>query len=150
VSTFRTIVVAVDFSENSQSAFATAIRLADELTATVTAVHVVAQSALRICVQEGLLEPDDDDEAIRSKAKAHLDRQFEMFFAAAGVAPERVESVVKRGDPARNLVDYIQERGGDLIVVGRRGETFADVLLGSVAERLVRQAPCPVLIVKRT
>jgi nucleotide-binding universal stress UspA family protein len=150
VATFRTIVVAVDFSEYARIAFSTAIQLAEDLNASVTAVHVVSQSALRTCVQEGLLEPNDDDETIRAKVKAHVERQFDTFFATAGVAPDLAERIVLRGDPARKLVEHIQDKGGDLVVVGRRGQTLADVLLGSVAERVVRQAPCPVLIVKRS
>jgi nucleotide-binding universal stress UspA family protein len=149
VSTFRTIVVAVDFSENSREAFRTAVQLAGELGASVQVVHVVSQSALRTCIQEGLFAPGDDDDIVRAKVKAHVDRQFDEFVAAEGAEAAQVERVVLRGDPARNLVEHIEERGGDLIVVGRRGQTLADVLLGSVAERVVRQASCPVLIVKR-
>jgi len=148
VSTFRTIVVAVDFSPNSHAALATAIRLANDLDAEVLAVHIVSRSALRTCIHEGLLTADDDDATIQAKVRAHVDQKFDSFMSSVGAAPDRVERFVLRGDPTHDLVAFLKERGGDLIVAGRRGETFSDVLLGSVSERLVRQAPCPVLIVK--
>jgi nucleotide-binding universal stress UspA family protein len=150
VSTFRTIVVAVDFSDNALAALQTAVRLADDLGAQMRAVHVVTQSALRMAIQEGIFAADDDDAVVRTKVRAFVERQFAEFFEQAGIAPDRVEQVIMRGDPSRELVGYIRDYGGDLIVVGRRGKTLADVLLGSVAERVVRHASCPVLIVKRS
>jgi nucleotide-binding universal stress UspA family protein len=149
VATFRTIVVGVDFSEYARVACTTAVSLAADIGAAVIVVHVVSQSALRVAIQEGLFQSGDDDDVIRAKVKAYVEQQFDAFFDAIRVDATEVERVVLRGDPARNLVEFIEEREGDLIVVGRRGKTLADVLLGSVAERVVRQAPCPVLLVKQ-
>ena len=53
------------------------------------------------------------------------------------------------GRPVQQILDYVGEVKGDLLVVGSHGHGFvAHMLLGSVAERLVRQAPCPVLTVR--
>lgn len=62
-----------------------------------------------------------------------------------------VESVVRRGSPADEIVRYAEEKGTGLIVMGSRGwgEMHA-VLLGSVSERVLHSAPCPVLIVRLT
>jgi nucleotide-binding universal stress UspA family protein len=150
VAHYDTIVVGVDFSDNSRTALQAAARLADDLGARIRAVHVVSQSALRVAIQEGLFEADDDDHVVQAKVRAWVDAQFDEFFAGAGVSPDRAEKAVLRGDPARELVDDVRENGGDLIVVGRRGKTLADVLLGSVAERALRLSPCPVMIVRQS
>jgi nucleotide-binding universal stress UspA family protein len=58
-------------------------------------------------------------------------------------------TVARRGDPAQVLMGVAREHGADLLVVGRRGRDFAArVLLGSVASRLVADAPCDVLVVR--
>jgi nucleotide-binding universal stress UspA family protein len=63
-------------------------------------------------------------------------------------AAQRVEIRTASGDPAAVLVDVVREVGADLLVVGRRGGDFvARTLLGSVAQRVVQQAPCDVLVV---
>lgn len=60
-----------------------------------------------------------------------------------------VETAVDVGQPSDVIVDYATENGLDLIVVGSHGRTgFSRVLLGSVAERVARQAPVPVTIVR--
>lgn len=59
-------------------------------------------------------------------------------------------TVVESGQPAAQIVRYAERHGIDLIVVGTHGRTgFTRVLLGSVAERVLRTAPCPVLTVTR-
>jgi nucleotide-binding universal stress UspA family protein len=58
-------------------------------------------------------------------------------------------TVIRRGDPAEVLTNVAREHEADLLVVGRRGRDFAArVLLGSVASRLVADAPCDVLVVR--
>lgn len=79
-----------------------------------------------------------DGERLEEEARGLLD------------APEhgRVEIRTTVGDPAVVLVEVAREVGADLLVVGRRGGDFvARTLLGSVAERVVKQAPCDVLVV---
>lgn len=59
-----------------------------------------------------------------------------------------VESLARKGDPAATLLEAARDAQADLIVIGRRGRDFAArVLLGSVAQRVVNQAPCDVLVV---
>ena len=59
------------------------------------------------------------------------------------------ETEVVRGNPAEAIVDYAQEHGVDLIVMGSHGHTgLRHLLMGSVAEHVLRHAPCPMLIVR--
>jgi nucleotide-binding universal stress UspA family protein len=60
-----------------------------------------------------------------------------------------VETRLLEGEPARTIVDLAREAGADLIVLGSHGRTGLDrLLMGSVAEHVVRKAGCPVLTVK--
>ena len=60
------------------------------------------------------------------------------------------ESLLVQGIPTRTIVDTAGEQGVDLIIMGTHGRTgLAHIFLGSVAEHVVRQGPCPVLVVRR-
>lgn len=125
------------------------MRLATELDAQVRLVHVCPRSPLREAVHEGLLESDDSDLSVAQKVREAADEEFDVFLQAAAAEHLGVQRVLLFGDPAHKLCEYAAANGIDLIVMGRRGATLADVVLGSVAERVIRHAPCPVLIVRR-
>jgi nucleotide-binding universal stress UspA family protein len=75
-----------------------------------------------------------------------LDEARELLGAAAGA---RIETRAEAGDPAVVLIEIAREVGAELLVVGWRGGDFvARTLFGSVAERIVQQAPCDVLVVR--
>ena len=145
---FRNILVPVDFSENAAEAIEIGAQLAEDEGGSVRVVHVRQSSPVRYAIQEGLLEPGDDDSTIEHKVSEHLGAQIDAFLAPLGERASTVEKVVLYGDPSREIVDYARSHDIDLIVMGRRGTTLADVMLGSVAERVIRHADCPVLIAK--
>lgn len=119
----RTILLATDFSETSQAAAGVALAYARALGASVHVLHVAER----------------DEQA----TTALLIAETERF--GPGV---RVTTAIRFGDPAPAIVEYAQSQGIDLIVVGTHGRTgVSRVLLGSVAERVVRSSPCPVLTV---
>jgi nucleotide-binding universal stress UspA family protein len=63
--------------------------------------------------------------------------------------PASVEVAIRWGDPVEGVVSYATDTGIDLIVIATHGRTgLSHVLLGSVAERIVREAPCPVLTIR--
>lgn len=88
-------------------------------------------------------------EALRDRAH---DRSSKLLAAAEDVATERdreVSTATRVGKPAREIVEYAEERDVDTIVIGSHGRSLvARVLLGSVAEAVVRRAPTPVLVVR--
>ena len=145
---FQTILVPTDYSEHAAAALATAVELAAELGSKLTVLHVMPASALRQAVQEGWLTRDDDDETVQRKVRAEHERRLAAFLAPLGERADSVERVLVNGDPPREIVRFANERGFDLVAMGRRGRTLADVVLGSSAERVVRHANCPVMIVK--
>jgi nucleotide-binding universal stress UspA family protein len=127
----RTILVPVDFSAHSAEALDYAIDLAKVFGA---AIHLY-----------GLVIPEDFDREVRAAAEQKLGEWGERARAQGLAVEERISPMF----PAATLAETAKEISADLIVMGTRGLTgLRHVLLGSVAERTLRTAPCPVLTVK--
>jgi nucleotide-binding universal stress UspA family protein len=134
--------VAVVGCDGSESAERGATRAAELIApgGTLLLVGVEVEAYASGALSESLIEPGED-QSIRDAVA----RTAALFSGRNGV---RVETVVRRGNPAAVLVELADRRGADLIVVGRRGRDFAArVVLGSVAERVVQGARCDVLVV---
>jgi len=133
----KEILVPVDFSPCSRKALQCAIPLAKQFGATVTVVHVAQE-----CVQnpEMILA----DSQILEAGKTALDDLVREIGGSVNV-----QAVVRLGLPASEIVEVAQELQSDLIVLSTHGRSgLAHVLLGSTAEKVVRHAPCPVLVVR--
>jgi nucleotide-binding universal stress UspA family protein len=136
----QTILCATDFSEPSNNAFRLACSLARDHGANMVVLHVVPTSVL---AYGGVMTPEPAPAPHRDELLARL-RQL--------VAPDpqvRVEHRLTEGDAAAEILRVAKESGSGLIVLGTHGRTgLARLLMGSVAEKVVRKAPCPVLTVK--
>ena len=127
---FTHILVPTDFSEPSEAALDYALELAVRFDARLHLLHVIDAAA----VPAGLF----DD------VKAKLARR-----ASRGERRAAVTTEVITGTSARTIVCYARARSMDLIVMGTHGRSgVAHILMGSVAEKVVRDAPCPVLTVR--
>ena len=135
----RSVLVPIDFSEWSYEAIAPAKEYVESET-DLTLIHVLTS-----------LHPADpaamwntlDDEQRKQKVKDFLAEKLSQM----GYKTVRIE--VRLGDPSTEIVDFAKEIAADLIVLpshGRKG--ISRFLLGSVAERVVRLSPCPVLVIK--
>jgi nucleotide-binding universal stress UspA family protein len=134
-----TILHPTDFSEHSEFAFRLACALARDYDARLVLVHVTLPPV--IIYGEGVVAPEPW--IIRAEAKEKLQK---LEVHAHHV---RVESLVMEGDPVDMILRAATETHSDLIVMGTHGRTaLARLLLGSVAETVLRKAPCPVLTVK--
>jgi nucleotide-binding universal stress UspA family protein len=144
MSRFHSILVAIDFSDHSRAALDLAIDLAREAQATVHLLHAYeiplgTIPPYGVAVPESLLGQVRDAAARRLEKAAHRVQE-------AGLPCERH---VVHGAPAEVIVETARTIGADLVVLGTRGLTgIKHALLGSVAERTVRTAPCPVLTVR--
>ena len=143
---FASIVVGIDGSDTAREAVRQAMQLARSVGARielVSAYEPVADARLResIVVPEDLhwiINPREDVEATLEEAAAEI--------RAAGVD---VDVFARQGDPADAILDVAEERGSDLIVVGKKGMTGAKrFLLGSVPNKVSHHAPCSVLIIR--
>lgn len=138
----RRIMVPIDFSGPSQLALDHAKELAMTYGAEIHLLHVVEEVALPGAYG---MEPISFvvPEIIQSTEKALA----EMVEEEIGYEHVRVESVA--GYPATTILDYIDEHAIDLVAIATHGRTGLDrLLLGSVAEKVVRRAACPVFTVK--
>ena len=140
------ILVPVDFSEHSQRALDEAVGLAKKFGAELTVLHCYELPMPGFDRHPyATVAPESYVEAVR-KAAEETTRRWSERARAEGLS---VEEQVKAGFPASEIADLAQDIGADLIVMGTRGLSGLEhVLLGSVAERTIRIAPCPVLTVK--
>ena len=138
------IVVPVDFSRNSLRALDEAIALARRFGARLHLLHSSAVPMRGVMPYE-VAVPDGVWEGIREAAEARLEELREKA-VAEGL---EVSTEVSPELPAEAIVAAALQREAELIVIGTRGHTgLKHALLGSVAERTARTAPCSVLTVK--
>jgi len=148
---FNRILVPVDFSAHSDLALRYATTLADRFGATVEVLHVVEDPFVSGAWSSGANVPNVPEllaDLVRA-ARAKLD---DMKTAAASKGlrfSTTVLTTVVTGEPADSISDYARTEKFDLIVMGTHGRRgLSHALIGSVAERVVRRAPCPVLTVR--
>ena len=134
------ILLATDFSPASESAVAYASALARDTGAKLLIVHV-EEPPLAYTTGEMYFDPTDT-------ARPGLDEALRRVLPTA---PEiRYEHHLLMGNPAQELIDLATKERVDLIVMGTHGRTgLSRLLMGSVAEEVVRQAPCPVFTLKQ-
>jgi nucleotide-binding universal stress UspA family protein len=136
----HTILHPTDFSERSGYAFRLACSLARDYKAHLIALHVLPPPV--IAYGEGIVPVPVDPECLEA-----LKAEFERLHLPCGQLS--VEHRLAEGDPATEILRTAQEIACDLIVMGTHGRTgLGRVLLGSVAEEVVRKATSPVLTVK--
>jgi nucleotide-binding universal stress UspA family protein len=134
-----TILHPTDFSENSEFAFRVASSLARDYNARLILLHVISPPMVIYAGGPVPAEMCADIDEIKEKL-----RQLEGH--THGV---RVESQVLEGDPVNMILRAAEETHSDVIVMGTHGRTaLTRLLLGSVAESVIRKAPCPVLTAK--
>jgi nucleotide-binding universal stress UspA family protein len=137
------ILVPVDFSDHSKLSVTYARELAASYGARVELVHVVEDTTLPAVYG---LEPQQTStpEVLR-----RIDQGLEALIADAPGANVPVTASVIHGNPVRGILDYSEESGADLIVIATHGLSgLRRLLMGSVSERIVRSAPCPVFTIK--
>ena len=139
------ILVAVDFSENSARALDAAIAYASKFGAHIELVHAF-ESPLPAIYFPGVTSPEVEFlNAARNAAKAMLEGDQKRV-QSAGI---EVRTHLAEVPAAAAITQLAEEIAADLLVVGTHGHTgLSRVLMGSVAERTVRHAPCSVLVVK--
>jgi universal stress protein A len=137
---FSTILCPVSFDANSAAALDLARDLAEGTDAVVYLIHVVAAPPIGsapIPMEPFPQSEHDARTALQQLALSHLEGRV------------RYELIARSGDPAGVIIDAAREFGADSIVMAthaRKG--ISHLLLGSVAERVVREAPCPVLTIR--
>jgi nucleotide-binding universal stress UspA family protein len=140
------ILVPTDFSKHSQSALAYAVAFADRFDATLFLLHVVQDLALFIPDMVAVAPPLTPSVAQLTEA---VQAAFDRLIRDNHLEKLTVRREVREGTPFFEIIRYARDMDIDLIVMGTHGHSgLAHVLLGSVTEKVVRKAPCPVLTVR--
>ena len=142
----RRILHASDFSKASGRAFQTAMTMAKANRARLTVVHVIVP--FELVVPEQYVDSGTFDQ-LAAQARQWGQRQLAKLADRAKRTGARTTTLLREGDPAQQIVRAARSERADLIVVGTHGRRgFSKLLLGSVAERVVGTAPCPVVTVR--
>jgi nucleotide-binding universal stress UspA family protein len=145
--TISRILVPVDFSAHSKSALQYAAALASRLEASLHLLHVVEDPVATGAWGSESVLPDLTE--LRKELVVDAERRLLAYRGEAERAQVPVVTSVRIGLTSYTIVEYARTLNVDLIVMGTHGRTgVAHLFMGSVAERVVRHAPCPVLTVR--
>ena len=144
----KRILVPVDFSTCSRLALERASVLAESLEATIDLLHVWQPPP--IVAPEAMIGTSTENPGLVQVARQQAEIAMNEFVKRARDSGARIEATrVEPGDPARTIVDEADRGNYDLIAMGTHGRTgLAHLLLGSVAEKVVRRASRPVMTVR--
>ena len=140
---FKTILVPTDASEPAQRALKVALELAQEFGSRIVLLHVVfTPEAMGYTLSNGISVPQEEMSIYGKEALAATTTGIDT-----GQVP--IEKKQKPGYPSLAILEEIESGNIDLVVMGNRGYgAIAGTLLGSVSQRVLSKAKCPVMIVK--
>ena len=145
--TISRILVPMDFSAHSEHALRYATALATRLGASLHLLHVVEDPATTGAWSAESMPPDLAE--LRTELVADAERRLRVYRGEPEHTQVPVVTTARMGLTSHTIVDYAAALNIDLIVMGTHGRTgIAHLLMGSVAERVLRHAPCPVLTVR--
>ena len=149
MSRIKTILSAIAFSKYAQGVIDYAAMLAKDLNADLVLAHVIntrdVQAVSRIEAMGYKLDADAYVKGLREEHGVELERMLK----ATSFPRERVRMVFKVGHPAEKLLKIIADEKVDLLVMGAKGRSdLPHVFVGSVAEKMFRHSPVPVLFYK--
>lgn len=144
------LLVPVDFSEQSRAAFRYAAMLAERFEAQIEVLHVWEMphfAGMDLMLQAPVVDSEPLEQYVREQAT----REMSDFLAEENVRDDlHVTQRIEAGDVDAVIIKLAETEHYDLIVMGTHGRTgLAHLLMGSVAEKVIRYAPCPVLTVRR-
>ena len=136
------ILVPIDFSSDSEVAIDMAISLAKKLGSRITLLHAIHEVYIGVGEMAAALPPSYIEDI-----EAEVEREMQGYVNKVVEAGLNGDSVVVHGVPFQSILDAAEDQNIDLIVMGTHGRTgLKHVLLGSVAEKVIRLARCPVLV----
>jgi nucleotide-binding universal stress UspA family protein len=145
--TITRILVPMDFSPHAERAFCYATTLAHRLGAKLALLHVVEDPFVTGAWSAEVYLPSVPE--LLENLIGGADRRLATLKESVASLGLTTDTMVTTGRPAHAIVEYAKDGGFDLIVMGTHGRTgLSHVVMGSVAEQVVRKAPCPVLTMR--
>lgn len=137
---FSNVLVAVDGSESASKAFERAIYLAQKCHSKLDLVHVVQ------CEVGG---DSANTFEIIDELKNRAKKMLEEYRIQAEKNNISIRITIMQGDPAKVIIEIAKEKSYDLIIMGTRGRSsFQELLIGSVSQKVMHHASCPVMVVR--
>ena len=144
--TLKTVLVPTDFSEPSESALRYGKAMAEAFGASLHVVHVMEDLLAHAWAAEVYVSSMPQ---LRDEIEKESRQRLGALLGEAERQKFRAETALLAGNPFLEIIRYAKAHDVDLIVMGTHGRgPIAHMLLGSVAEKVVRKSPCPVLTVR--
>ena len=144
-----TIVVGIDFSETGDLAFDNALELANARENADIHVLFVEDELTTPRIPAAMSGESSESDEILSRVQKRATERLDVFVKRAQPRMKHIVAHVRRGGPAEHIVQLASHLEADMIVVGTHGRKgLQRLLLGSVAERVLRLARCPVFVVR--
>jgi len=141
----KRILVPIDFSEHSKNALQYAVSFAKQFQSELILIYVVEPTIYPADFSFGQVAVPSIEKELRERGKVELDQLVETQIAGALTA----RAMVRTGKPFLEIIDTAVEEEVDLIIIATHGHTGVEhILFGGTAEKVVRKAPCPVLVVR--
>ena len=141
----RKILLPTDFTEGALAALPFAADLAKSYKAKLYLLHIIYDMS----VSTGLHVPHVSFDALYEEMEKGAKKELEKFGCEKMEGIKDIECSVIRGVPYEEILKFASDKGVDLIVMGTHGRSGIDrVIFGSTAEKVVRNAECPVLTVR--
>lgn len=143
--TIRRILIPIDFSEHSKNALRYAASFAKHFGAELVLVYVVEPAIYPADFAFGQVGMPDLEIELKERGQIELDKMLQSF-RGAGM---KGKAIVRIGKPFLEIITVAEEERIDLILIATHGHTGMEhILFGSTAEKVVRKAKCPVLVVR--
>ncbi len=141
---FKKILYPIDFSEYTEEITSYAVSIAKKYDSELHLLHVIPNLSY-FTPYESFMTPENIV-AIERNIEKEIEKDFDNVLRKIDIPAKKV---IKTGVTFVEIIDYIKEEGIDLVVMGTHGRSGIEhILIGSVAEKVVRKAPCPVMTVR--
>ena len=145
----KRILVPIDFSKDSLSALAFATDFAASFDAEMTLLHVV--EPIYYATPVDMYTANANLATLIDEQRRMAEEHFTRLVASMKKKGRRARAIIKTGPPSQVIVDSAKKERADMIIMATHGRTgLAHMFMGSVAEKVVRAAACPVLTVRGT
>jgi nucleotide-binding universal stress UspA family protein len=146
MSEIKKILAAIAFSKYSQEILNYAAKLARNLDAELVVIHVINIRDVEAVSSIQSMGYTVDTHQYLSGMEEERRTQIEQMLQEAGYPGEKVRIIFKVGHPFEKLLQAVKDEKGDMVVMGTKGRSDLEhVLMGSVAEKMIRHSPIPVV-----
>jgi len=146
MSDIKKIMVALDFTSHSKSTFDYAVKIAKNLDSHLVVASIINSRDISAVEMVASMGYEVDSEHYVEGVKAERENLLKNFIEDSHIDREHVRTIFRVGNPTNELLKLIVKENVDMIIMGVRGHTDIEhIFVGSVAEKLFRRSPVPVL-----